>query len=795
MYKFIFLLMLSGIIFSQNVLSLDTMIYDVSTIHETGKSPVKILKLDGSDKIHIFCAGEDLNYNDIIDEGDESPSWWIMDNSETAPRKIMNFDRFLKYRPFRPALDKANNILYIPFTGKIMSVDLNAESMDDGDVASIDAQSIDFAGGHLLITVSGGNDAAGRLDVFNLETGQILQTIPGGINIMDCIYYPTSKGISIAILNQGEFGSDNSIVYYGTINHTFSFTLEDSVTVGNTANHILFNNGKLYVTANMSHWVKVIDVASHEVETWHTGTTGWDGPRESVVFGSKLYVTTYSGDVRAFDLLSGQLMQIYEGDSFSKIENVAFVNDNRFISAGPYDMNYQADSYVRVWDKKKQEMVDMIKDVSVGAGPVGLFIDETTNLLHVFCLGNDINENGVLDNGEEAPSWWTVSQNGGQFAAAKKAEFAFGDIKNPFKPAVDFANRIIYLPSSSVIKSYNIDDYTLDDDMIAEYDAAALDLAGTHLLAAVNHYEAPDSIYVINLQTNQVLQRVSAGDNVTDVKYFPLMIEGNPEPVISLAVLTSDEDSLNSKLLYGPIKHMSDFTLDNSIELGKIGSSIRVFENLLGISSFWSNDVSIVNAADNELYTINLGTTYMQGPGDMAAVENVGFIAGTFAGDLIPISVRDSQGNIKLSLREFLPLGIPVNSLAINVDQLKNEIFLAATNSHINEMLNNKVYVLSNQTVSVKQYNSGSVASIKLYPNPANEYITLDADLRSNFGGNIKVEIISILGEKAAEFQLPYAENISHTFNIKQLGLSKGTYILRLFNGSDVKSVPFNVVK
>ena len=342
-----------------------------------------------------------------------------------------------------------------------------------------------------MITVSPGENQVGRLDVFNVETGQILQSVEAGKNIKDCIYYVSPEGISIAILNEGEFGTDNGTVIYGAINHTYDFTLSGEAEVGSGANHIIHNKGKLYVASNISNEIHVVDLTTQEVSVWHTGTTGWDGPREMVVRGERLFVTTYSGDVREFDINTGLLINIYDNYDYEKVENLAFINDDSFYSANPYDEFYTSISDIWLWEKVENETYKMLREVTVGKAPVGLIDDE--DVLHVFCMG-DASSN-------EQPSWWTIEKQGTQFQSQKRFEFEHGDIKLPFHPAVSQQTRTMFIPAEQVIKSYNIDTYTLDDDMVATFDAVALDMAGTHLMAAVRYQDRADSIVVINLQT------------------------------------------------------------------------------------------------------------------------------------------------------------------------------------------------------------------------------------------------------------------------------------------------------
>jgi hypothetical protein len=63
---------------------------------------------------------------------------------------------------------------------------------------------------------------------------------------------------------------------------------------------------------NGSHQIQIIDLLSRRItRTIPTGTTGFNGPRESVLIGNTIYTTTYSSDVRAFDITTGREVARY----------------------------------------------------------------------------------------------------------------------------------------------------------------------------------------------------------------------------------------------------------------------------------------------------------------------------------------------------------------------------------------------------------------------------------------------------------------------------------------------------
>lgn len=786
MLRFVFLFITIAVINSADIYAIDYT-YTLKNQYKVGKTPIKIFKISNSEKVHIICAGEDLDYDDSLEEGEEAPSWWILDNPDSTPRKVLEFDRYLKSRPFRPAVDETNGMLYVPLVGKIVALDLIEEEISDDMLTALDAHSISIAGGHLLITISPGFGEIGRVDVFNLQTRKVLQSIKGGVNILDCIHFTGNEGLSIAILNQGNFGSDSSTVMYGKITHMFDFELDNEVLIGNTGNHINFDNGKIYATVNMSHKIAVIDVNTNEVNFWNTGTIGWNGPREAVVNGNDLFVTTYTGDVRHFDTKTGLLTNIYSQYGH-KAENLSIDDDSYFL-AYPYDEYYSPDNTIYYFEK---EIVShqMEKIIEVGKFPLGLVKDKNGDV-HVFCAGDD--ESG------ENPSWWTIyPYNMADFTVVKNYEFSANDIKAPFFPAIDNKNDKIYIPTNGSIKCFNLTNFILDDTFVSNFDAEALDFADNKLFAAIRYPDVPDSVVVINAKTGSEIQKINAGNYVWDVKHYEVINEdGSSEQ--SLAILTYDEtDTYQSRLLYGRTNNIEDFSLENEALVGFAATNIAVGDkNKLAVATNFSDDVFVINPLNNAISNLKAGTQGQpNGPMTIQPVDGLGFYLGTFGGQLtnVRVSTNDFDEAYDLHLREIFSAGMPVYSLIYEVDQ--NSSFLAFTSPMDRSFeSNNIVKIYTTGVTSVRNFNNGDISTVKIYPNPANEFVVIEAEMNSFGSSDISLEIYSITGAKLSSVNLPSSQQINHKFSISELGLTSGTYILHITTNMEVKALPFNIVK
>lgn len=755
-----------------------------------GYTPVHIVKSPNDGTTHVFCAGKDANYNGQLDEGDEYPSWWIIKESEEMgeiifkAEKKFDFDSFFKFpsgvEVFRPGFDWANDVVYIPFEGVIKAFDMIDFDIHDDQVAFINATSVALAGGHLLLTVTPGADQVGKLDVLNLTSGQVLQSVTAKENVMQSVYYQSTKGISIAMLSNGPYGEANGVVQYGAINHMFSFDLEDEVIVGKSPNHMIFNNGKLYVSVNGDHKIVEIDVETHETRTFYTGTIAFNGPRDIFVSEGKLYVATYQGDVRVINLQTG-CVELISGEYSEKIETVLPLNEYLFMLAS-YDESYSSANYITINKFTDESPFDeaIVSYPLVGIRPIGSYYDDVQELYHVFCLGDE----------SQSPSWWTIDKEG---VSTNKYTFPLGSLKEPFKPAIDGENRTIYIPHYNYIASYNLDDFTIDDPEIVPIDAIALDLAGSHLLAAV-HFDGGDSVLVINLQSNSVIQRVYAGMHVRDIMYYPHFVEGNPKPIISLAILTNkNESSSESQLLFGAIKHMEHFTLDNAVDVGLNANHLLFSQYLQSLFVTSKDDYALhqLFLSDNTSKSTKLGTIGSGYPGQPYALFDM-ILVPTYNSDIRTLSMDDF--NEQVYLEEIILLRYKVEQVDMVLDDAKPLSVLFVTPYESDGAYSSEVIFVNTNPVSVET-NPRNVNNDLIYPNPTNGSLAIVLnDERYNMS-NIRVDIFNQFGQFV--FSL---ENIIPSNNMIHLvlpieNLASGAYYITVSDGRISKTQPLTIVK
>ena len=735
--------------------------YEFRNEVKVGKSPSKIFSFDDKG-FFVVCLGQDIDYDFEFDEGEELPSLWYVsynnnDNSYSSEMKY-SFEDFTNY-PYttvRFGLDKEGKALYVPLRKGVISISLDDFTILDPAVINISAYGLEYVAGHLLVSYNDEN-SNGKLTVVNLANNQVLQTLNIGINLQETIYFPSSKGISIAALSVGPFGESNSKVFYGAINHKFDFALSDSVLLGNTGNHLQFANGKIYATVNMSHLIKEIDPVTHAVRTFHTGTSGYNGPRESLVVGDKLFVTTYAEDIRIFDIESGFLESIIDSKNNFHLEGLEVINENTIAVSGIYTDTYSASNTVEIFTKSETKYP--MTSYNVGGYPV--WIENIDGVVNVICKGVDTNNNGVFDKDEEKGSWWIIKNN----IPEKKLDFGV-----PFYdfPLYDKQNKLIYIPHINSIKSYSTESFNINDDAVASVNASHLEIAGGHLLFAKTNQSAPDSIIVLNLSNGKILQKLPAGTDIYSLKYYP-----DPNG-IGLAFTAAFEETEEFKLMYGPINHMVDFKLDNQFLLDGYAQLIYKDSTLITLSGR-SGVSNLINVYTDELSSFNFGVQNYYATSITKDEDNL-FVS-TFLGDIRVLNINRNE------LEEIIPIENP----AFSINNIGNdELNIAVCSPYYSDAtINNKVFIMKPTLVSLED--KITYENVKVFPNPAQDYIQLDLN-NLNYN-SINIKIYDNKGNIVKEVNNQLTDRI----NIK--ALNSGSYIINVIMDGNIYNLPLSIVR
>jgi len=313
----------------------------------TGKQPVKIIP--HNDKVHVFCALTDVNFNGLRDEGDSPASWYIMDAKTGAVLSSKEFEWYGTDYVMTAALDIEKNIMYCNDTYEVRK--FNALSQQDlGKIYSETSSglSLNQSGTVLALALRPNFTDAGKVILYNLENGDTTVQLKAGVNVRQTQFYDLdNNNRGIVVLNEGLFGSNSSWLYIWTL--TAEKTSVDSVLLGNTGNHVFVEGDYAYATVNGSHRIVIVDLYLKSiVDTISTETFGLNGPREAIKIGKELFVTTFEGDVRRISLETKKITEKFI--SHGKPEGLAKVGEKIWIADAYQQGQFSVDSTVSIWN-------------------------------------------------------------------------------------------------------------------------------------------------------------------------------------------------------------------------------------------------------------------------------------------------------------------------------------------------------------------------------------------------------------------------------------------------------------
>lgn len=333
-------------------------------MHATlGKTPLLLFwgpREDNPDTLstaYVFCAGVDANFNGQQDPGDEPPSitlaWEENGGGEGSlnsqlPWGVPSF-------PPRPAVVRQDTrfVLYLPRNDRLTRHTFPPVDPFHEDTLLVGSAQAVLVHGDTLFVSQRIPQSPDRGLILKLLPGQgVLDTIDvsGCPNVQQLLW--DARRQQLIVLCEGTFGQNNAALHF--IRNSQSSTM---VPIGDTGNFMLLAGDTLVVVANGSHEVYFIDPATY---LWYrmpleVGTSGYGGPREAILLtlptGQRtLLVSTYSRDVRWFDLATGSILQILPLSGLAEGMGVRRLGDTlQLWVAQPFTPTYSPDSSIAVF--------------------------------------------------------------------------------------------------------------------------------------------------------------------------------------------------------------------------------------------------------------------------------------------------------------------------------------------------------------------------------------------------------------------------------------------------------------
>lgn len=334
-----------GLLLFVVVSMIGTISLNAQRVVQTPLSPVNIVKAKGL--MHVFCNRVDVNFNGTQDDGDAVASWVQVDPSTLQVLRTLSFP-WAEVKSPRLGISEASNTLYIGIDNTIERYSIDSQ-ISKGVVytgANV-AVSSTLGGAAIYVSKRPSYVDPGTVTQVDLKTGDSL-VYNAGVNPQQSLRFITlSKTQGLLALSEGNFGKPDGQL--DVWKQSSLGTSRTSIPVGDTPNHFFVQGDSVYVTVNGSHWVVVVDLMSTAaVDTISVGTTGFDGPRESLVDNGRLYVSTFAGDVRVFDIATGVRIGSVLLDA--KPEGIAINGRDLWVTRAFVSGGYAAERNVAVYD-------------------------------------------------------------------------------------------------------------------------------------------------------------------------------------------------------------------------------------------------------------------------------------------------------------------------------------------------------------------------------------------------------------------------------------------------------------
>jgi hypothetical protein len=424
---------------------------------------------------------------------------------------------------------------------------------------------------------------------------------------------------------------------------------------------------------------------------------------------------------------------------------------------------------------------NFITELKVGKRPVSIFqLDEQStfsNIWLIYCAGIDLNHNGTEDIDDEPPSIWcftsltymitTKEDFFGKYSEpVKLVDLEFQDVKLPTRIGLSYENetRKVYIPEPTgvteiAIKIQSNDPFLLDiaKSTIINEKVNAISAGINRNNSKVLYLSKRDlenktgNVLVYDFNSNQIVDTLPASTNVQ----MTLPLDYRNVLVLNESVSPAVQGSyLNYHVggNMGPNKHY----LINDIKLQGNPNHICFHNTLNGdintvITSFDSDTIRIYDG-NFTLKEIKLNMAGATGARETILGVDRQLYTTSYDG-FVYIYNSNLQSIDKL----------PAYGKAESVAETYFILLIATPYLDSSDIADSTITFYSKEPVSVDDNSENNI--LKVFPNPADEYITINQESISN-----KYEIYSILGEKLIV-------STQNTINISKL--TKGTYYIK----------------
>lgn len=244
-----------------------------------------------------------------------------------------------------------------------------------------------------------------------------------------------------------------------------------------------------------------------------------------------------------------------------------------------------------------------------GEGSIAyMYEDEESGIIHFITAGYDANQNGIKDEGDASPEWWTFTGEPGFFNTQKRHTFDFGSVKSITRAAIDENEGILYMPLKGRIASYNLETFEVIKDTILAIDAVSLDFELSTLLITETDLEGHSRVRIFDIANDQLLFTEQVGMNVSQLIAF---VNGSK---FKIAAATHAGEGAPA-LVTGTLDLITQSFITETINYDHEITGLETGNGMLIVSSIPGHIIDVYNTADMSLkFSIDTKITGDLGP-------------------------------------------------------------------------------------------------------------------------------------------------------------------------------------
>ena len=454
--------------------------------------------------------------------------------------------------------------------------------------------------------------------------------------------------------------------------------------------------------------------------------------------------------------------------------------------------------------------------VKVGTQPMAIFPTggDGDNEFNVICLGMDQDYNGVIDEGDEAMSWWKVSNVSNALDPNSTEDFVVEKVKDfgivgsnnfPYR-CYTYKDHIYVCCPDYVLQFDKHTTECTDTIMVAGAKSITPNGDGSVLYVSVRELENPGDYFpkdnyiaVYDVANRTVKEKLQTGSMVQKTIFYR-----NDNTMYNMLAVLCEGSSNDSQLQFF---NLTLGTLEKTIEIGNLGNDIQLIEvnPYAGISlqfiavvvngehkvlfvdpNTMSLELNPILAAMGFNSTLELPTTGYNGPRELSYSDEVKTALITaYDGNIYAYDVLKNKIDVIPTAGTPESVYIPENKVSPDLEFAYTLIYKTPGTYEAN---NEVVFVTIDPNSSVAEAGNNNYF---ISPNPV--ISNAKAYLPNNFGNTVKAEIFDVTGNKVQTIEnLNMSDNAEVNFNLNT-NLPKGVYYIN-FNSND-KNVKMKFVK